>query len=42
MLAKTSALSGEGELYDEGRQLSALIGRPTTPIRDTIAAALGA
>jgi NAD(P)H dehydrogenase (quinone) len=42
MLAKTSALSSEGELYDEGRQLSALIGRATTPIRETIAAALNA
>jgi len=40
MLAGTSALSGEGELYDDSRSLSRLSGRPTTPIRDTIAAAL--
>jgi NAD(P)H dehydrogenase (quinone) len=40
MLASTSALSGEGELYDEGRDLSRLSGRPTTPISETIAAAL--
>jgi NAD(P)H dehydrogenase (quinone) len=40
MLASTSALSGEGELYDESRDLSTLSGRPTTPISETIAAAL--
>jgi NAD(P)H dehydrogenase (quinone) len=40
MLASTSALSGEGELYDDRRDLSRLSGRPTTPIRETIAAAL--
>lgn len=40
MLASTSALSGEGELYDENRDLSRLSGRPTTPISETIAAAL--
>ena len=40
MLASTSALSAEGELYDEGKDLSRLSGRPTTPISETIAAAL--
>ncbi len=40
MLASTSALSGEGELYDDSKSLSRLSGRPTTPIRETIAAAL--
>jgi NAD(P)H dehydrogenase (quinone) len=29
-----------GALFDEGRQLSALIGRPTTLLADAIAAAL--
>jgi NAD(P)H dehydrogenase (quinone) len=40
MLAGTSALSGQGELYDESKDLSRLSGRPTTPISETIAAAL--
>ena len=40
MLASTSALSGHGELYDDSRNLSTLSGRPTTPISETIAAAL--
>jgi len=40
MLASTSALSAEGELYEEGKDLSRLSGRPTTPISETIAAAL--
>jgi NAD(P)H dehydrogenase (quinone) len=40
MLASTSALSGEGELHDDRRDLSRLSGRSTTPIRETIAAAL--
>lgn len=40
MLASTSALSGEGELYDESKALSRLSGRPTTPIRETIGEAL--
>jgi NAD(P)H dehydrogenase (quinone) len=30
----------EGELYDESRTLSALIGRPTTPLADAVKAAL--
>jgi NAD(P)H dehydrogenase (quinone) len=40
MLASTSALSGEGELYDDSKSLRRLSGRPTTPIAMTIAAAL--
>jgi len=41
MLASTSALTAEGELHDEGKDLSKLSGRPTTPISETIARALG-
>lgn len=40
MLANTSALSGEGELYNDSKDLSRLSGRPTTPISETIAAEL--
>lgn len=40
MLASTSYLSGFGELYSESKDLSTLSGRPTTPISETIAAAL--
>ncbi len=40
MLASTSYLAGEGELYSESKDLSTLSGRPTTPIGETIAAAL--
>lgn len=40
MLAGTSALSGEGELYDDSKSLSRLSGRPTTPISTTISEAL--
>jgi len=40
MLASTSALSGEGALYDESKSLSRLSGRPTTPIGRTIGEAL--
>ena len=41
MLASTSALSGEGELENDSKDLSRLAGRPTTPISETIAKALG-
>jgi NAD(P)H dehydrogenase (quinone) len=34
--------ASSGALFDEGRQLSTLIGRPTTPLADTLAAALKA
>lgn len=40
MLSNTSVLSGQGELYDDSKDLSTLSGRPTTPISETIAAAL--
>lgn len=40
MLASTSALSGEGALYDDSKSLSQLSGKPTTPIRETIGEAL--
>ncbi|MEO6387515.1 MAG: SDR family oxidoreductase [Croceibacterium sp.] len=39
-LASTSYLAGHGELYSESKDLSALSGRPSTPISQTIAAAL--
>jgi NAD(P)H dehydrogenase (quinone) len=41
LLASTSYLAGEGQLYNDQRQLSALSGRPTTPIGETIRQALG-
>ena len=41
LLASTSYLAGEGQLYNDQRQLSRLSGRPTTPIGETIKAALG-
>jgi NAD(P)H dehydrogenase (quinone) len=40
MLASTSALSGQGALHDESKDLSRLSGRATTPISETIKAAL--
>ena len=40
LLASTSYLAGEGELYSESKDLSELAGRPSTPIAETIAAAL--
>jgi NAD(P)H dehydrogenase (quinone) len=40
VLADSDARAGEGALQDDSRTLSRLIGRPTTPIADTIAAAL--
>jgi len=33
--------ASKGALFDDGRQLSALIGRPTTPISASVKAALG-
>lgn len=42
VLAQSSATSAQGELFDGGRQLSALIGRPTTPLADSVATALKA
>ncbi len=40
LIAGSSAVTRQGALFDDGRQLSGLIGRPTTPLRDAIAAAL--
>jgi NAD(P)H dehydrogenase (quinone) len=40
MLAESDAKAAGGSLYDTGRQLSTLIGRPTTPLSKTIAEAL--
>jgi NAD(P)H dehydrogenase (quinone) len=40
LLASTSYLAGHGELYSDSKDLSELAGRPSTPINDTIAAAL--
>ncbi|MFV0438168.1 MAG: SDR family oxidoreductase [Desulfopila sp.] len=40
MIADSSAGAAQGGLFDESGQLSRLIGRPTTPVADTIQAAL--
>lgn len=40
MLAESDAKAAQGSLFDDGRALSALIGRPTTPWRTTLAAAM--
>jgi len=40
LLAQSSAAGAQGALFDDGRQLSALIGRPTTPLAASVAAAL--
>lgn len=40
ILADSDARAGEGALHDDSQTLSRLIGRPTTPISVTIAAAL--
>lgn len=40
ILADSDARAGEGALYDDSGTLGRLIGRPTTPIADTIALAL--
>ena len=42
MLADSDAAAACGGLFDDSRQLSALIGRPTTPMAATVAAALKA
>lgn len=38
ILADSDARAGEGALFDDSRALSSLIGRPTTPWRETVAA----
>jgi len=40
LLAGSDTAASKGALFDEGRQLSALIGRPTTPMAASVAAAL--
>jgi NAD(P)H dehydrogenase (quinone) len=40
MIAGWDTAISEGALYDDGRQLSTLIGRPTTPLSEVVAAAL--
>jgi len=40
LLANSDTGASKGALFDEGRQLSKLIGRPTTPYAETIKAAL--
>lgn len=40
MLAESSATAAGGALFDDGHALSALIGRPTTPLATAVAAAL--
>ena len=41
MLADSDVGVSRGGLFDDSRQLSALIGRPTTPMAETVANALG-
>lgn len=40
LLADSDRGASQGGLFDDSRQLSALIGRPTTPLRDSVRAAL--
>lgn len=40
LLSESDAKAAGGALFDDSRALSALIGRPTTPFRETLAAAL--
>jgi NAD(P)H dehydrogenase (quinone) len=40
ILAQSDVGAAQGGLFDDGRQLSALIGRPTTPLATAVAAAL--
>lgn len=41
-LASFDVAAAQGALFDEGRALSKLIGRPTTPLKDSVAAELSA
>ncbi|MGB7484109.1 SDR family oxidoreductase [Castellaniella ginsengisoli] len=41
-IASWDAEASRGALYDDGRRLSRLIGRPTTPLADSVTAALNA
>jgi len=40
ILAQSDLCASRGALFDDGRQLAALIGRPTTPLAEAVAAAL--
>ena len=40
LLAQSDVAASQGALFDDGHQLGALIGRPTTPLADSVAAAL--
>ena len=40
LLSDSDAGAAKGGLFDNGHQLSTLIGRPTTPMAQTISAAL--
>jgi NAD(P)H dehydrogenase (quinone) len=40
LLADSDAAAARGALFDDGRQLSTLIGRPTTPMAASVAEAL--
>ena len=42
LVADSSARAADGALFDDGRQLSRLIGRPTTQLADVVAAAVPA
>ncbi len=42
LFAESDAAAAEGALFDDGRRLSHLIGRPSTPVAATIAAAISA
>lgn len=42
LLAESDVGASKGGLYDDGRQLSQLIGRPTTPLAELVKAALSA
>ena len=42
LLADSDVGASKGALFDDNRQLSALIGRPTTPLADSVKAALAA
>jgi NAD(P)H dehydrogenase (quinone) len=41
LLAESDVGASKGGLFDDGRQLSALIGRPTTPLAELVRLALG-
>lgn len=42
ILAQSDIGASQGALFDDSHQLSTLIGRPTTPLREVVAKALSA